>query len=182
MGDTLSMETTNTVHAFEKAGLGKAPFRFVGAIQQDLCYGEAILNRAEFERTGIAITTKPGGSCDFCGQYIVNMYQIESSDGRRFKVGCDCVEKTGDAGLCRKVAEHRRKSARAKRVAKADAVRGSIAAILSSSANRKALRAAPHPRGFAGQTALDNVRWMLKNAGAAGRAKLLKTLASQMAA
>jgi hypothetical protein len=88
---------TTTIHPFEAAGLGLAPFRFIGLEAQDLCYGEAILNRAEYERTGIAITTAPGGSCAYCGQYIVVMYRVRSSDGRTFHVGCDCVEKCAKA-------------------------------------------------------------------------------------
>lgn len=55
------META--IHPFERAGLGKAPFRYVGMVAQDLCYGQAILNRAEHEQTGVAVTTKPGGTC-----------------------------------------------------------------------------------------------------------------------
>jgi hypothetical protein len=91
------METTQ--HPFEKAGLGKAPFRYVGIDAQDLMYGQAILNRAEYEKTGIAVTTKPGGSCAYCGNYIVNMYNVLSSDGRKFHVGSECVNKTNDAKL-----------------------------------------------------------------------------------
>ena len=45
------------------------------------------------------------------GTAIANVFWIKSACGNRFKVGCDCVEKTGDAGLKRvinaKVAEHR---------------------------------------------------------------------------
>lgn len=81
-------------HPFTLAGLGQAPFRFVGMVKQDLLYGEAIINRAEYQKTGIAITTKAGGSCAYCGTYILNMFQIQSADGKLFHVGSDCVEKT----------------------------------------------------------------------------------------
>lgn len=105
-------------HVFELAGLGRAPFRFVGMIQQDLCYGEVILNREEYEKTGVSVTTKPGGSCDFCGQYIVRMFKIQDADGKCFKVGCDCVDKTGDAGLVRAVSKAKRAYEADKRAAR----------------------------------------------------------------
>jgi len=88
---------TEPIHPFEAAGLGLAPFRFIGLEAQDKLYGKVILNRAEYERTGIAVTTAPGGSCAYCGQYIVVMYRVRSSDGRTFHVGCDCVEKCAKA-------------------------------------------------------------------------------------
>lgn len=91
--------TNTTQHPFEAAGLGKAPFKFIGMEEQDLRYGKAILNRAEYEKTGIAIETKPGGTCAYCGQYILNMYNVRSADGRVFHVGSDCIEKTGDRKL-----------------------------------------------------------------------------------
>jgi hypothetical protein len=34
-----------------------------------------------------------GGACDLCGTAIWNVWNFEGSDGRRFKVGCDCAEK-----------------------------------------------------------------------------------------
>lgn len=33
------------------------------------------------------------GTCDYCGQGIATVMRIESSDGRSFGVGCDCVAK-----------------------------------------------------------------------------------------
>ncbi len=78
------------IHKFEAAGLGKAPFRVVGfsVRKYQACYGAPI---------------QPGASCDYCGTGIMNVYTIASSDERRFVVGCDCVAKTGDAGLRKQV-------------------------------------------------------------------------------
>ncbi len=78
-----------TQHPFEKAGLGKAPFRYIGAVFQEKMYGQAVVGNAG----GIPITTQPGGSCAYCGAYIINMFNIESSDGKVFHVGSDCVMK-----------------------------------------------------------------------------------------
>lgn len=70
-----------TVHPFEKAGLGVAPFRCVGVREN------------WFEIPGVM--RKPGGSCKFCGTGILYEYMIVSSDSKEFVVGCDCVMKTG---------------------------------------------------------------------------------------
>lgn len=68
------------VHPFEEAGFGRAPYRFDGVTRNWFvaCPGDP---------------GKPGGSCDFCGQGIAYEYWVRSADGRRFKVGCDCIEK-----------------------------------------------------------------------------------------
>jgi hypothetical protein len=73
--------TTSTVHPFERAGLGHAPYR---------CYG---CRENRFEMPGFG--WKPGGSCDYCGTGILYEYVIKSADGVEFVVGCDCVNKTG---------------------------------------------------------------------------------------
>lgn len=161
--------TTETMHPFERAGLGKAPFRFTGLKEQDLCHGEAILNRDEYERTGIKMTTKPGGSCDYCGTYIVVMCGIESSDGKRFKVGSDCACKVDDKPLTDKVkcAVNKRRAAikkvsNANRIAAAKALMPSVA---------PALQQEPHPKSWRaekGETLYDWCAWMFKNAGNTG--------------
>lgn len=77
---------TNAVHCFEKAGLGEAPFRVVGfhVSKYQACPGAPV---------------QAGTCCDYCGTGIMNVYEIQGAGGRAFKVGCDCVAKTGDAGL-----------------------------------------------------------------------------------
>lgn len=83
------------VHVFEQAGLGKAPFRCIGfgVETYQACPGAPV---------------QPGTCCDFCGNGIMNVFRVRGADGRVFKVGCDCVAKTGDAGLRREVDELRR--------------------------------------------------------------------------
>jgi hypothetical protein len=90
---------SDSIHCFEKAGLGKAPFRYVGMVAQEIQYGQRVIGHLN----GVTFTTKPGGTCDYCGTYIVNMFRIKSSDDKTFVVGCDCVLKTGDAGLIKKI-------------------------------------------------------------------------------
>lgn len=170
--------TDNARHPFEVAGLGQAPFRFIGMHEQDRRYGESILNRAEYERTGVAVTTKPGGSCAYCGTYILNMYNVRSSDGRVFHVGSECIEKTGDRKLIAPAKAARSKASRVKREAKATEVKGELATLLASPEARAKLAAAPHPKPLAWRSPEENtllfyVEFLARRAGAAGRKKAL---------
>lgn len=90
------METMTTlIHKFEAAGLGVGPFKVVGfeIMKFQACQGAPV---------------QPGTSCDYCGTGIMNVYFIQSADGRKFKVGSDCVAKTGDAGLKKTVREYQK--------------------------------------------------------------------------
>lgn len=78
------------IHRFEAAGLGKAPFVCIGMHEEATNDGDCI---------------RAAGTCDYCGTGIRYCFDIRSADGRCFKVGCDCVDKTGDAGLRRQVSE-----------------------------------------------------------------------------
>lgn len=178
---------TNSTHPFEAARLGKAPFKFIGMHEQDLCYGQAILNREEFQRTGVSVTTKPGGSCAYCGNYIVNMYNVRSADGQVFHVGSECIEKTGDRKLIEPAKAARCKAAGVKRAVKASEVQGSLEALLVSPEARAKLAAAPHPKPLAWRAPEENtllayIEWMSVKAGAAGRKKALALATSALAA
>ncbi len=155
----------STIHAFEQAGLGKAPFRYIGMEHQDISYGQRVVGHAG----GCPIMTKPGGTCDYCGTYIVNIFTVESADGNRFKVGCECVRKTGDAGLVRNVdrdvkemeRKRRQEKAKAKRIAEAKATQDAIESLPRVSG---ILAGIPHPipaHAAEGRTTLDYVQWLL---------------------
>lgn len=94
------------MHPFEKSGLGTAPFRCVG------------VTKNMFSIPGVPEATKPGGSCDYCGTSIVYEYWILAANGNKFKVGCDCVAKTGGEQLVEGVRTERLKLARAQRETK----------------------------------------------------------------
>src|SRR5690348_11206782 len=106
---TIASENTSeigsTVHCFERAGLGAAPFECVGMNENtyQACPGAPV---------------QPGGMCDYCGSSIRFEFLIRSRDGKLFKVGSDCVHKTSDAGLRRvvdaKVREIRTKATHAR--------------------------------------------------------------------
>lgn len=72
---------SESIHPFEVAGLGIAPFRFVGMT-------ENVYSAAPGH-------SQPGGCCDYCSNGIKYECHIVSHDGKRFKVGNDCVLKLG---------------------------------------------------------------------------------------
>lgn len=74
------MVEVQTLHPFEAAGLGLAPFRFRGM-------SEAVYVACP------GAPEQPAGSCDYCGQAIRYCCHVAASDGREFIVGCDCIRK-----------------------------------------------------------------------------------------
>lgn len=148
------------VHVFQAAGLGIAPFRFVG-IETDADRGAI---QRERESSGLVFTTNHCTCCDYCGQAIHNAFVVMSSDGRTFKVGCDCIRKTGDKGLIRHVTEEesakRRIKADERRKAKCHREQELIAAFTAGRCG--SLRNMPHPKGRDG-SAHDYVSWCLSN-------------------
>lgn len=104
------------IHKFEDAGLGKAPFRLIGV------YSFPSATLAEHNPTAYnnALALMPRdvacGSCAFCGMSLVHNFIIQSADQRKFVVGCDCVEKTGDAGLVSAIKLQKRRERQAQRM------------------------------------------------------------------
>lgn len=153
-------------HAFEVAGLGLAPFRFVGASENVITYPDG--------------TQQAGGSCDYCGTGIRTEYHVRSADGKLFKVGCNCIAKVGDAGLMKayKTSPEYRAKQRQLRAEKARAVYAELKTLVESSAS--VLSSMPHPYGFIDRqtgralTLLDSIQWTISNAGAAGQASALR--------
>lgn len=68
-----------TIHPFEEAGLGRAPFRFV---EMTVSVYSAAPGHSQ-----------PAGTCDYCGQGIKYCCHIASVDGKTAVVGCDCIRK-----------------------------------------------------------------------------------------
>lgn len=83
--------TSDLIHVFEVEGLGIGPFDHIG----------------EFDRGKRNQTC-----CDYCGTSIRYEQIIQDSKGHNFKVGSECVRKTGDIGLISKMklAEKERKA------------------------------------------------------------------------
>jgi hypothetical protein len=82
----VNMASKEWVHPFERSGLGKAPFHVSGfEVKTYQAHPDAPI--------------QPGSSCDYCGTGIMNVCWIKGADGRKFKVGIDCVRKTGETAL-----------------------------------------------------------------------------------
>lgn len=109
------------IHKFELAGLGKAPFRCVGLAQ----IPSPSLAEHNPDAYNNALRMLPRdygcGTCNYCGQPIMNCYLINSADGHKFAVGCECVRKTGDAGLINKQRALKNKANREKKAAERQA-------------------------------------------------------------
>lgn len=176
-------KTTNTpatIHVFEQAGLGLAPFRYLGMKGQEIAYGQAVIGHAG----GCAITTKPGGTCDYCGTYIVNMFRVGSADGKEFIVGCDCIMKVDGAGsrvanltqLEIDVKNHKRE---VKQRGEAVQIAAARAALDSGACSDQ-----PHPIAYHadnGLTLADYCRWLLDNAGRSGQMRACRMIAAPQA-
>ena len=148
---------SSVVHRFEAAGLGAAPFRFTGEVSEQTycaCPGAPV---------------QPGSTCDYCGTGIRYEFWIVSADGRRSKVGCDCIRKSDDAGLVRAISSAEARLRRAKSAARRKANLEKKAADTAAQLERLpavsgTLAAQPHPvpaHAAAGRTALDYVRWLV---------------------
>lgn len=164
------------IHPFEQAGLGTAPFKFLGSFRSVY---QAIPGDP-------SCPLQPGSSCDYCGQGITQVCRVRGADGREFKVGNDCVAKvaraaatTEDAKLAAAADAARRKLARQKAHSKARDRKAQLVALLADDATRAQLAAAAHPnehRARAGATLLDWAEWMLAHSGAAGITRTLKLI------
>jgi len=74
------------MHPFEKANLGKAPFRSLNVFVSE---GPITLPN------GITVGSpgQPMGTCDYCGTGIKYCCKVESADNRTFVIGLDCANK-----------------------------------------------------------------------------------------
>lgn len=111
----------DSMHRFERVGLGKAPFRVTG-------FGRFVFQAVPGDPN---CPIQPGTSCDYCGTGIMDAAIVTSADGKKFKVGCDCVAKVGDGGLLnaiRRSPEYRTLQ-RQKRQAKDEAIKAEYARL-----------------------------------------------------
>lgn len=136
--NTLAVREAARVHVFERAGLGKAPFRFIRVERR---VGPLDMGNGCF----VGAPGQPMGTCQYCGEGIAECCVIRSADGREFVVGNVCVGKTGDAGLRKVVAaavrEHRREAQARRDNAKIDAARERV----QDPKVRAHLASFPHP-------------------------------------
>jgi len=111
------------IHRFEIAGLGKAPFRFIGIVSLP-SPTLAEQNPSAYNAALCAIPPGIGcGTCAFCGMALVHNAIVQDVCGKRFVVGTDCVSKVGDAGLVNAVRHAQNAAKRAAKQAAAEAAR-----------------------------------------------------------
>lgn len=170
------------VHPFEAAGMGKAPFRYVGEVDQNIKYGQATGLMKTESGAVVEFQTTPGGTCEYCGQYIVSMFRIESADGVKSVVGSDCVTKCNPENV--KLVSAVKKAVNARRTvqshARADA---KIAAARERfPAVRATLAAKPHPKEYRaknGATLADWCEFMLWKAGRKGMTEAARVVMAE---
>lgn len=170
-------QTAATIHPFQAAGLGLAPFRYIGQVHQDIAYGQAVVNSDGF-RSGAdpLITTKAGGTCAYCGNGILNMFNVKSADGKTFHVGSDCIAKVGGSALAAKVAKVVLANRTAQRHAQeAEKIAAAVAALARPEV-RGALNGRGHP-SRPSASLLSYVEWLLNKAGTAGKLRAAKIVA-----
>lgn len=155
-------------HAFEVAGLGLAPFRFVGASENVITHPDG--------------TQQAGGCCAYCYTGIRLECRVVSADNKSFVVGCNCIAKVGDTGLLKayKTSPDFRRHQAKLRAVKAKAVFDALTALIAS--KKEEFSAKPHPYGFVDRvtgtpmTYLDYINYQFDRCGAAGRAAMLKAM------
>ncbi len=107
-------------HLWQDQGLGVAPFRFVCIISFP---NKALLEAGNVEaynnqsRECWQMSKAHGvenrlGICESCGMCLTNNAVIRDAHGKKFIVGCDCAQKTGDSKLITEIeaAEKHRKA------------------------------------------------------------------------
>lgn len=164
---------SDAVHVFERAGLGRAPFRLVRIERR---VGPYPVGGGVY----VGSPGQPVGSCQYCGEGIAECCVIRSADGRDFIVGSVCVNKTGDAGLrsATKLALNRARAERRHQLAR-ERIAAVYARLESDEGLRARLAAEPHPytyRAERGETRLSWARWMLAHAGDRGGLEVVRYL------
>lgn len=89
---------SNEMHVFEAAGLGKAPYKYLGV---EVLRGPITVQSVNGCVVQIGAPGQPMGCCQYCSTGIAYLFWLESTDGRKFYVGSDCIYKSGDVGLKR---------------------------------------------------------------------------------
>lgn len=119
--------STDTLHRWEKAGLGQAPYTFIGASKNVIRYDDG--------------STQPGGTCAYCSTGIMHEFRFRSADGKTFVVGSTCVHKHDAAGLTN-AKKYSMELARLRSESKQERERAKVIALIAE--HETALAATPH--------------------------------------
>lgn len=149
-------------HPFEIHGLGRAPYRYLG--------------REEKVHQVPGSHPKAGSTCDFCSTPIRNAYWLRSACGAEFKVGSECINKSGDRHLAAKARKAETKARKARELAR---IRAIATKVKEGEAFRAELASRPHPNAYRadqGKTMLDYAEFIFTRGGHAGMLKLTRDL------
>lgn len=172
----MGLKTTETMHAFERSGCGRAPFRFV-AVERRV--GPIKIGESNGCEHWCGAPGQPMGTCAHCGTAIAECCLIQDADGKTFIVGNVCVGKTGDVGLIsltkHAVAKLRREAKHAQDDRRIEEARLALAcdAVAGFLANQS------HPVPYMddqGKTLLDWCWFMLERAGRTGGVKAARKI------
>ncbi len=137
-----TLAESHTVHPWEKAGLGKAPYRYLGCAYD--VGPHRFIGKDGLEWT-VGYEGQPMGCCAYCLQGIAECHKIRSADGKEFTVGCDCVARIHADGepLLTEVERASRKlrnaKSRKRAAAKGKSVAEELDALLADSPPRRTL-------------------------------------------
>ncbi len=160
------------LHPFERAELGIAPFKFVGV-------------REELFQAIPGQPYKPAGSCEYCGTAIRDCYYVQSSDGKTFKVGSECVNKLAKSDNEKRdpvIAAIHREARRLKRERRTASEQKRVKAAKAYLAEHRAeFEAEPHAMAehwewVKDQTLEDQYEWSFANAGLSGQMRVTKLI------
>lgn len=185
----LKADGSIAIHAFEKDGLGRAPFSFVGI---EYRIGPMLVGVHDGVESYVGAPGQPCGVCAHCGTGIAECCVIQDATGKTFIVGNVCVGKTGDGGLrvavksaLAKFKAEQRKTKEAEKLARLETLRGreDVAAMLS---------AHPHPlaeqtygpnknKPFEGKTRLDWALWNVTRGGTKAKLEVLRFIEKNLA-
>lgn len=156
IGTTDSNLIGGTVHIFEHAGLGQAPYRYMG-IEKQYTF------------------------CEYCGTPILFKFWLLSKDGKRFFVGSDCIYKSGDAGLARlidaDVKKHQKELRDERNNALLEQFKRYLALHPEFFTEQGPFKGQPHPHAYyarQGRTLGSFHEWMWKHCGVSKRATMAR--------
>lgn len=172
-------ERAASVHVFENAGLGKAPFRLIDVVERRGPYpvGEPHNGVQGY----VGAPGQPVGCCSFCKTGIAQCCVIRSADGKVFDVGNECVKRTGDLGLIKASKPIMAKLARdARHKNEAESIAWAVNELQRDEVIAK-LAALPHPtewRAKNGESKLQWATWFMQTRGVgnAGKMKVVRAI------
>tara|TARA_R110000824_G_C14949588_1_gene650776 strand:- start:66 stop:647 length:582 start_codon:yes stop_codon:yes gene_type:complete len=178
------------LHPF--AHLGPAPYTFAGvwSMPARSLQGQ---NPEAYNRAMSEAPTRRCGSCHHCGAAITGHYLIRDASGTLHAVGSSCIKKAQKPGqrvpaFVALAMKAKREQDAKKRNARNAVKLAELAGLMADDSNLEKLASFGHSRGFRNRetgeplTYLDEVNWMLSNAGTAGKIRTLKAITKLIAA